>query len=461
MAADLPLALQTLYAELVDRAALDAFDEAFPEDGTFVPKTVRGRRYWYFQLPTEKGRSQRYVGPETPDLLDRIKHHKQERKHRRDRQILVSTLVRSGQLPAPQPEIGEIVAALARAGVFRLRGVLVGTTAYQTYAAMFGTRLPLAALRTDDVDIAQFKDVSLAVEDATPPILEILRKVDPSFRSVSEQTDNRRTTKYRAKNGIRVDFLSPNRGPDTDDAVSLPAFTTDAAQLRFLDFLIREPEPAVILHGMGVYVAVPAPHRYAIHKLIVARRRRLGAAKSDKDIQQATSLLDVLARKRPRELRTAWEEAYGRGPKWRRLLGEGLRLVPVEVRDRTLKTIGKTRSIVAGVELTFSTPGTKVVSFDPAWDAVTFVGRNGIERVSGNAVEHVRCGVQREAIEDDFEEEEGLDDIQCVARVRKLRADFEQMARLKYLEWPVEEPGSVLIKAEDLEALRRLVPKKK
>ena len=83
---------------------------------------------------------------------------------------------------------------------------------------------------------------------------------------------------------------TPNEGADTDKPQRLSALQTDAQALRFLDFLIREPEPAVLLYGPGIYVNVPAPQRYAIHKLIVSRRRREGAAKRDKDLHQAEAL---------------------------------------------------------------------------------------------------------------------------------------------------------------------------
>lgn len=320
--------MQTQYAELLEQSASEAFEEAFAEDGSFVAKTIRGRRYWYLQASTKEGRRQRYAGPETPELLDRIRSHRSDRTHRRDRRTLVSTLVRAGHLPRPRPQIGDTMAALAKAGVFRLRGVLVGTMAYQTYGAALGVRLSGVGLETEDVDVAQFGPISVAIGDKISPVLDVLRSADPSFRPVSQQTDNRRTTKYQAKSGIRVDFLTPNRGPDTDEAATLPALQTDAAQLRFLGFLIREPELAVVLHETGIYVSVPAPQRYAIHKLIVARRRRQGAAKSDKDLYQAAALLEVLARKRPYDLKAAWEGAYGRGPKWRKLIGEGLALFP-------------------------------------------------------------------------------------------------------------------------------------
>ncbi|MGH6899226.1 MAG: nucleotidyltransferase family protein, partial [Geminicoccaceae bacterium] len=277
--------MQTAYADLLDRCASAAFSRAFAEDGVFTPKTVRARRYWYFQVTLEDGtRKQRYVGPETPELLERIKTHKEARSDQRDRQALVSTLVRSAHLPRPEARIGQIVEALAEASVFRLRGVLVGAIAYQTYSAMLGIRLPSAAVQTGDVDIAQFKNVSIAVEEKTPTILETLKKVDPSFRAVPHMHNQGSVTSYVAKSGIRVDFLTPNEGPDTDAPARLPALGTDAQQLRFLDFLIHDPEPAVLLYGEGIYVLVPSPQRYAVHKLIVARRRNEGAAKTDKDV---------------------------------------------------------------------------------------------------------------------------------------------------------------------------------
>src|SRR5208282_2427532 len=126
-----------------------------------------------------------------------------------DRQALVSTLVRSAHLPRPLPEIGEILGALAKAGVFRLRGVLVGTVAYQTYSAMLGTRLPATALQTGDVDIAQFANVSDAVKDSAPPMLDVLRQVDKSFRPVPSLHDSRLVMTYQATKGIRVDFMTP------------------------------------------------------------------------------------------------------------------------------------------------------------------------------------------------------------------------------------------------------------
>jgi hypothetical protein len=315
--------MQTTYAELLERCASAGFGDAFPADGAFISKEVKGHRYWYFQKSSTEGRAQKYVGPETPELLEQIAHHKDARNDERERRALVSTLVRSFGMPRPIPEVGNIIAALAKAGVFRLRGVLIGPVAYQSYPAMLGEKLPAPMLQTGDVDIAQFKNISVALEDKTPPVLEVLKQVDKTFRAVPN-IHRGRTTSYQAKGGLRVDFLTPNEGPDTDEPQALPALQTDAQPVRFLDYLIHDPEPALLLHDAGISVLVPAPHRYAVHKLIVSRRRPEGAAKRDKDTQQAEALLAFLAKKRVPDLRSAWQEAIRRGPQWRQLLNEGL-----------------------------------------------------------------------------------------------------------------------------------------
>jgi hypothetical protein len=193
-----------------------------------------------------------------------------------------------------------------------LRGVLVGTVAYQTYPAILGVRLSNALLQTSDVDIAQFTSVSVAIDEQTPPMLEILRGVDKDFREVPRIGSFRHTTSYQGKGGLRVDFVTPNEGPDTNLPQNLPALGTDAQPLRCLDFLIYDPVRAIVLHGPGVPVLVPAPERFAVHKLILSLERPAGVAKRDKDVAQAQALILELIERRPEELRLAWEEAHGR-----------------------------------------------------------------------------------------------------------------------------------------------------
>jgi len=443
------LVSQTTYAELLERTANSAFQEAFVEDGAFTSKTVNQRKYWYFQTGTGAQRSQRYVGPETPELLEKIGRHKEIREDERERRALVSTLVRSLGLPRPVPEIGEIIAALARAGVFRLRGVLVGTIAYQTYAAMLGLRLPSAGTITMDIDIAQFTNVSVAVGDRTAPVLDVLKEVNKTFRPLSDVVDGRRATSYSATGGLRVDFLTPDDHTERGRPHKLPALQTDAQPLHFLDFLIRDPEPAVVLHGAGIYVNVPAPARYAVHKLIISRRRPEGFAKRDKDLHQAEVLFAALAEKRPHDLKSAWEEAYERGPKWRQLMLEGLGMLEASVRDTVLDAICMPRSTLPGIELSFDNPPAR---YDVGRDIVTFAGKALGSRVN--------CAISREALDDHF----GSDGLGKEGRLEAFlnnRSRIEAIARAKYLSAPIEEPEAVLVKTSDVERFSQEVSTKK
>lgn len=436
------LIVQTTYAELLERCAATSFADAFPEDGSFTSKTISGRRYWYFQATTSEGRTQRYAGPETPELLERIARHKQARDDERERRSLVSTLVRSFGLPSPIPQIGHIVAALARAGVFRLRGVLVGTVAYQCYPAVLGLKLQHSLLQTSDVDIAQFTNVSVAVGDHTDPMLAVLQTVDKSFREIPHTAGHRFVTSYAAKGtGLRVDFVTPNEGPDSDIPRNLPALGTDAQPLRFLDFLIHEPTPAVLLHGAGIYVMVPTPERFAVHKIMLALDRPPGIAKRDKDLSQASALIAPLAEKRPDELRSVWEEAYARGPRWRKLLLEGMRGLAPESRDLLLKALGRPREIIPGIDLTFASPPLR---YDSTRDVITF---------TGTSLGHtVPCAISREALEDHFHAD-GLDQNGRIAVASKNRSRIERLMRSKFLSEPVEEPRAVLLTTTDVQAL--------
>jgi hypothetical protein len=444
MTADIPLSLQTAYAELLERCAAADFDEAFEEEGVFTPKTIRERRYWYFQEAAT--RRQRYVGPETADLLDRISRHKRRRDDERQREALVSTLIRSAHLPRPAAEVGKVLQVLAKSGVFRLRSVLVGTIAFQTYAAMLGTRLTGSAIQTGDIDIAQDSALSVAVADATPGMLDILRHADPSFRAVPHSHDSRRVATY-ASVPVRVGFLTPNRGPDTDVPAKLPALRTDAQRLRFLDYLIRDPEPAVVLHKGGIHVEVPAPQRYALHKLIVAQRRQMGTAKREKDLRQAQMLLEILARKHKHELRSAWEEAWSRGKTWQRLLLNGLAMVPHITRDETLAVVELPRKSMPGLGLQFDD---RPARYDVVRDIVVFEGQAGPDSV--------RCGISGEALGDHF----GADSPDKQDRIRKFRENrstIEAIGRIKYLDWPIETAGEVLIKSSDVAKLRAVLAK--
>jgi hypothetical protein len=73
-------------------------------------------------------------------------------------------------------------------------------------------------------------------------------------------------------------------------------------------------------------VQIPRPERYAIHKLIVAQRRKgPGLAKIPKDLTQAEVLLNILAEDRPGAVVEAFETAVANGPRWRDAIARSLK----------------------------------------------------------------------------------------------------------------------------------------
>lgn len=325
---ELPLVTQTSYAELIDQLEM-AEISSFPTGSTFRKQTVSGREYWYVQEPTgPKGRpTEKYLGPATPELEERIAEGRREKNFADTRRDIVRSLIGLG-LPRPDPLTGALLEALAVAGVFRLRGVLVGTVAFQVYAGLLGIKLPGAAVRTADLDLAQDYGVSLAVNDALEaPLLDILKSVDETFRPIPSLNDPHGTSAYAGPGGYRVDILTTNRGGERDRASELPSLRTEATPLRHLDYLLRDPIDAAALTRHGTLVSVPQPARYAIHKLIVAVMRLdsgTSAAKAQKDLQQASLLIEALIQtRRAEELRDAHIEAFGRGGSWREKLQAG------------------------------------------------------------------------------------------------------------------------------------------
>ena len=322
-------AFVTLFAELADRVADARLIEELPPGGTFERREINGRPYWYHRSynRTSGKDAVRYVGPTSADLDARVARHAGLKADVQGRRRLVSALRRAG-FPHPDPFTGEILAALARTGLFRLRACLVGTVAFQTYAGMLGIRLPAGAMHTEDVDLAQFHAVALAVGDTATPPLDALREVDSTFGPVPGLASPLIATAFANARGFRVELLTPHQGTDDrgDHPVALPTMPgLHALPLRFLDFLIYRETSTVVLHGAGLRVNVPTPERYAVHKLIVATRRaEAGRVKALKDVAQASVLFRALRQVRQGDLvADAWNEARQRGPAWRKALERG------------------------------------------------------------------------------------------------------------------------------------------
>jgi hypothetical protein len=344
---------QVTFSDLVQKVADAAFDDDFPENGTFLKQKRGNRDYYYYKGYQQSGgggptkTSMKYVGPvDDPEIAKRVEAFQRTKTGYRARRDLAAKLRRAGY-PAPPQMEGLILAELARAGLFRLRATLVGSTAYQTYSGILGVRLPDELVTTEDLDIAKFYGISISIDESMPDIEGVLKKVDPTFAPSFSADEPNLFSGFANAAGFKVEFLTPNRGDDDYGSrlSAMPSLgpSVGAQVLRFLDFLIHEPVRSVVLHDAGISVIVPAPERYAIHKLIVATKRNVFSAdKAKKDINQAAALIQAFdATRRASDLGFAWMEAWERGPRWRRRLAVGAMRLADETFDMLVKGIAE------------------------------------------------------------------------------------------------------------------------
>jgi len=343
----LSIPIQTTFVDLVERAWRGNVENLTARTGGSAYRQERdGRRYWYWQPPTVRGKqpSSRYIGPDTPETSLRINELAVRSDGRRERRDMVRAL-RAAGLPTPERLTGEILAALAEAGAFRLRATLIGSVAFQCYAGILGARLDASLARTSDVDLAQFHAVSIAVDDRMDRSFgEVLKAVDPGFTEILDPFDSRRVMRYALMKGgeevYAVDLLSPLRGPDRGRLTYLRALGSHAQLLRFLDFLLYHDQESVVLYGAGIPVRIPAPERYALHKLIIAQERRKdprSQLKAVKDRDQAAALITILLEDRPDDLIDVWRDLVDRGASWRARSERGIALLPEPLLGRFLR----------------------------------------------------------------------------------------------------------------------------
>ncbi len=299
--------------------------------GTPTGVTVKGRLFWYDKYRIGNEMAQRYIGPDSEALRERLAKldvlKTEQEARRKERMRLVRILRAEGYAPV-DAKTGSLIGAFARVGVFRLGGTIVGTVAFRHYEGELGVAMGFDLLaQTADIDIGSFERLSFAIGDTVDPSLEEVFS-ELKFRPVPS-LDRGQVWRWEQAGGeTLVEFLMPAQSEE--GIRPLPALGVSAQALRHLDYLLEHPVPAASLYRDGILVQVPRPERFAIHKLIVAERRQGGSddVKARKDRAQAEFLITALAELRPEELREAYEIALERGPGWRDRIDASLQRLP-------------------------------------------------------------------------------------------------------------------------------------
>ena len=290
-----------------------------------------GRTYWYDSYRVGTDVRKTYIGEDSPELAARLAARavsQTEAAERAEGRTRLIRILRAEGFLRLDAGTGSLLSAMARAGVFRLGGTLVGTHAFRLYEGELGVRYGFEqTAQTRDMDIASFERLSLALEDTVSPSLaEVFQ--DLAFAPVPSMEPQSVWRWKQTARELMVEFLTPSFAAE-ETLRPLAALGVAAQSLHHLNYLIENPIQAAVPYRSGVLVQIPQPERFAIHKLIVADRREgRDRIKAAKDRAQAAFLIPVLAEDRPDELASAYRTARDAGPKWRARLDATLAKMP-------------------------------------------------------------------------------------------------------------------------------------
>ncbi|MBI1865885.1 MAG: hypothetical protein HYR98_09205 [Nitrospirae bacterium] len=304
---------------------------------SFVSKRIKDGKHWYLQLTVGSRKTQHYLGPDTEEVRALIEKEKSlwaaAAPELQARENLVAMLVPGGAHTVSAVE-ARLFELLERVGVFLAGGVLVGSHAFGVYGNMLGVGWVSETTRTHDVDIAANR-LLIGMPDRKVNLRQALMESELGFIEVPALDRKSPSTRFRIKGKLlSVDVLTPMLGRTSAKPIHLASLDTFAEPVRFLDYLLADAQPAVLAARAGILVNVPAPARYALHKL-VASERRIAAfqTKTKKDIYQAEQLISALLHDRPGDLRRAWQAAGEQPSKFIQQLRAGLGRLSKETRS--------------------------------------------------------------------------------------------------------------------------------
>lgn len=164
--------------------------------------------------------------------------------------------------------------------------ILTGSWCLLLYRQYFGKTALFSTLRTRDIDFLVPLPVSIKDKVDVPQLLEDLGFV----------------VDYKGNEGfmqlvhpeLMLEFLVPQRGRESNYAHALPQLGMNAQPLRYMDMATMH---TIKLTFEGVPLSVPHPASFALHKLLVAPRRK-DETKRARDIAVAVELLNMLLARR-------------------------------------------------------------------------------------------------------------------------------------------------------------------
>jgi hypothetical protein len=340
---ELPLSAQTAYAELAERTRTFEFGNALSGlSGSFHTLQRKGTAYWYFsyrEAGVERSRVI-YVGPDNAQIRTLVEKFRSERNPK----ALAPQALAAIHLGcvAIAPKHFRVIKRLAEYGLYRAGAVLVGTHAFLAFGNMLGVRWH-DATATLDVDLAHAgRNVSVALPaDIEVNVHSALQSLEMGLLPITE-LDGTIGTQYRnpVDAELRVDFLTSRTR--TNKPVTVPALNVALEPLKFMEFSLEGTAQACVFGRTGACtVNLPAPERYAVHKLLVYGERPMAQrTKATKDLLQVAALASYFAQSgQARVFNAAWRDLVSRGRGWRSRARQGLAALVTLAPDLELNSL--------------------------------------------------------------------------------------------------------------------------
>ncbi len=317
---ELSLGAQTAYSELFEQTRVFELERLAGLKGSFGRRNIRGREYAYFSFKDIDGKLRMaYVGPIDDRINALIEHFEQVKAPKKLAPVAQAAIALG--CAAVVPKHFRILKQLGNYGFYQAGGVLIGTHAFVAMGNLLGVRWTQANQTLDidfahagnNISVALPASMNISVHDALTSLEMGLLPIQQFGGHVGGQYQNPKDPE------LRLDFVT-SRGRN-DEPVVMKDLGLTLEPLRFMEYSLEGTTQAIVLSREGsVIVNIPAPERYAVHKLIVHGLRPLAERpKAVKDLVQSAALAQWHIENGQQEVfAAAWADAVARGPSWKK-----------------------------------------------------------------------------------------------------------------------------------------------
>ncbi len=273
--------------------------------GVLKSRSIAGRQYWmreYIRVDGKK--TDEYLGAAGAVERPRVDKLRGEIELARtlaagSAQLRLFGYQRIDRKPAA------VLAVLFNRGLFHAGLALVGSHAYGALLNELG--IVAAGYRTQDVEVARGAPLAFALPEGAS-FQSLLGETRLAFVPVPRLRAREASTSYKlpGAQALAVDLLAP--GKRAGETVSVKELVAHAQAIPHLDFLVDEAIDSVVLSpNQLVPVRVPAPERFAVHKLFSSQSRRSDRDKIRKDLDQAALVACAVEEETPERLVEAYK----------------------------------------------------------------------------------------------------------------------------------------------------------